>query len=113
MGILSYSLMGIILRAHTTPATHDDFMNDDMDSYLIAMDNSITSAPSAPSPPMSLPADSICSKPATAAVAIHRTRLGSSKEEDETEKDNSARPPNKKVCFSFPMEEMCGNKCVT
>lgn len=74
-------------------------MNDDIDSYLIAMDTSIAPGPSASGPPTPPLADSTCSK--QPAAANHRTRLCSEEEEDETA--NSEGPPNKKV-FNFSHE---------
>lgn len=73
----------------------DDFMNDDMDSYLIAMDTSIIPGPSgthvAPAPVV---------RPETSkhAAVNHRTRSHS---EDEDETDHIDRPPNKKFCSLF------------
>ncbi|XP_061642692.1 cell cycle checkpoint control protein RAD9A isoform X2 [Phyllopteryx taeniolatus] len=75
-------------RGPTSPEPPpDDFMNDDMDSYLIAMDNSIAPGPST--------AESTSSKRHT--VANRRARLHSEGEEGEetAEKDG---PPNKKFC---------------
>lgn len=89
-----------LLRAHTPPP--DDFMNDDIDSYLIAMDTSIAPGPSATDPPTPPLADSTCSK--QPAAANHRTRLYSEEEEDKTA--NSERPPNKKVCLIFHMNKL-------
>uniref|UniRef100_A0A672IX99 Cell cycle checkpoint control protein n=1 Tax=Salarias fasciatus TaxID=181472 RepID=A0A672IX99_SALFA len=84
----------------------DDFMNDDIDSYLIAMDTSVAPEPLTASPPRpprpSLP-DSTCSK--RPAAANHRTRTHSDegKEEDgeEDETVDSDRPPNKKFRSLF------------
>lgn len=84
----------ILLRANPSPPPPDDFMNDDMDSYLISMDTSIAPAPSsagAPTPPFVAPA---CSK--QPSVANHRARLYS-EEEDEEDLGSSEGPPNKKV----------------
>ncbi|KAA8588884.1 hypothetical protein FQN60_010229, partial [Etheostoma spectabile] len=86
-------------RAHTPPLPPpDDFMNDDIDSYLIAMDTSVAPGPSATGPPTPPFADSICSK--QTAAASHRTRLHSEEEEEE-ETTSSGRPPNKKFCSLF------------
>lgn len=68
-------------------------MNDDMDSYLIAMDTSIAPGPST--------SDSTSSK--RQAVANHRTRLHS-EEEEEAETAEKDGPPNKKVHFSFSIK---------
>uniref|UniRef100_A0A674MXQ2 Cell cycle checkpoint control protein n=1 Tax=Takifugu rubripes TaxID=31033 RepID=A0A674MXQ2_TAKRU len=84
--------------ANSSPPPPDDFMNDDMDSYLISMDTSIAPAPSsagAPTPPFVAPA---CSK--QPAVANHRARLYS-EEEDEEDLGSSEGPPNKKFCSLF------------
>lgn len=88
-----------VLRECTPPPPPDDFMNDDIDAYLIAMDTSIAPGPSVtclPEPPL---ADSICSK--QSAAANHRTRLDSEAEEEEDKTADSGRPPNKKVWFSI------------
>lgn len=91
-----------LLRAHTPPPPPDDFMNDDIDSYLIAMDTSIAPGPSATGPPTPPLADSTCSK--VPAAANHRTRLYSEEEEDEAA--DSERPSNKKVWFIFHMNKL-------
>lgn len=96
LSILTISL----LRAHTPPP--DDFMNDDIDSYLIAMDTSIVPGPSATDPPTPPLADSTFSK--QPAAASHRTRSYSD-EEEEDEIANSEGPPNKKV-FNFSHEQI-------
>ena len=68
-------------------------MNDDIDSYLIAMETSEVAGPSAtrcPSPdrpvktPIPIPAN-------------NRARLDSEEEEQEEDADQIERPPNKKV----------------
>ncbi|XP_051925414.1 cell cycle checkpoint control protein RAD9A isoform X3 [Hippocampus zosterae] len=75
-------------RGDTPPARPpDDFMNDDMDSYLIAMDTSTAPGPST--------VDSTSSK--RQVVANHRTRLHS-EEEEEAETAEKDGPPNKKFC---------------
>lgn len=81
------------------PPPLDDFMNDDMDSYLIAMDTSIAPGPSATDPPTPPLATSTCSKQPDAAN--HRTRPHSEEEEEEDENDDIVRPPNKKFCSLF------------
>lgn len=73
-------------RTHIQPPPPpDDFMNDDMDSYLIAMDTSMVPGPSgthAPRPP--------------------EVTAGSSKQsEDEEEAAGTNEPPNKKFCSLF------------
>ncbi|XP_030636752.1 LOW QUALITY PROTEIN: cell cycle checkpoint control protein RAD9A [Chanos chanos] len=69
--------------AKTTPPP-DDFMSDDMDSYLIAMETS------------ELPGPSVDPQPCT---INHRMQLGSESEEEEEEQID--RPPNKKFCSVF------------
>lgn len=80
-------------------------MDDDMDSYLIAMDTSIAPGPSATRPPTPPLAVSTCSK--QPAAANHRSRLIAEEQEEEEEEEaelaDSAGPPNKKVWFSFHM----------
>lgn len=70
-------------------------MNDDMDSYLIAMDTSIAPGPSSAGPSTPLFVASVCSK--QPAAANHRMRLYNEEEEDEEETGTSEQPPNKKV----------------
>ncbi|KAI3351717.1 hypothetical protein L3Q82_020549, partial [Scortum barcoo] len=87
-------------RAHTPPPLPpDDFMNDDIDSYLIAMDTSIAPGPSATGPPTPPFAGSASSK--QPAAANQGTRLHSEEEEEEDETGDSDRPPNKKFCSLF------------
>ncbi|XP_077434472.1 cell cycle checkpoint control protein RAD9A [Vanacampus margaritifer] len=75
-------------RGRSTPAPPpDDFMNDDMDTYLIAMDTTIMPGPST--------AD--CTSSKQLAVANHRTRLHSEEEEKEETAEEDG-PPNKKFC---------------
>lgn len=83
-----------LLSSHTPVPPLDDFMNDDMDAYLIAMDTSIAPGRSDPSPTTpSLPSHSV--QPRT---ANHRTRLEmEEEEEDEEEAENTDAPPEKKV----------------
>ncbi|XP_061690021.1 cell cycle checkpoint control protein RAD9A isoform X2 [Syngnathoides biaculeatus] len=69
------------------PPPPDDFMNDDMDSYLIAMDTSVAPGPSTP--------ESTSSK--QHMVANHRSRLRGEGQEEEETADKDA-PPNKKFC---------------
>uniref|UniRef100_A0A8C7YJS8 Cell cycle checkpoint control protein n=1 Tax=Oryzias sinensis TaxID=183150 RepID=A0A8C7YJS8_9TELE len=86
------------LRAHAPPSPPpDDFMNDDMDSYLIAMDTSVASGPSTAGPSASTLTDPCTSK---LPEANHRTRTHSEEEEEEME-DGSERPPNKKFRSLF------------
>lgn len=82
-------------RSHSTAPPLDDFMNDDMDAYLIAMDTSIALGPSDPSP-STPPLASQSEQPRT---ANHRTRL--EMEEDEEETENTDAPPEKKFCSLF------------
>lgn len=92
-------------RARTPPPPPpDDFMNDDIDSYLIAMDTSIAPGPSVTGPPT--PPLAKLTSPEALAEANHRTRLHSEEEEEEEEDEtnDSYRPPNKKVWFSFNMQ---------
>ncbi|XP_035525699.1 cell cycle checkpoint control protein RAD9A [Morone saxatilis] len=86
-------------RALTPPPPADDFMNDDIDSYLIAMDTSMAPGPSATGPPTPPLADSTCSK--QPAAANNRTRLHSEEEEEEDDAADSSKPPNKKFCSLF------------
>ncbi|KAL7886175.1 hypothetical protein AOLI_G00064700 [Acnodon oligacanthus] len=67
----------------------DDFMTDDMDSYLIAMETSDLAGPSY--------------EPVTASCSTnHRARLPSEGDDDEEEEEESLdRPPNKKFCSLF------------
>ncbi|XP_004073282.1 cell cycle checkpoint control protein RAD9A [Oryzias latipes] len=84
--------------AHAPPSPPpDDFMNDDMDSYLIAMDTSVASGPSTAGPSASTLTDPCTSK---LPEANHRTRTHSEEEEEEME-DGSDRPPNKKFRSLF------------
>ncbi|CAN9515017.1 unnamed protein product [Ophioblennius macclurei] len=91
-------------RSQSAPSPPpDDFMNDDIDSFLIAMDATVAPEPSTTSPPRpSLPEPS-CSKQPVAAN--HRLRTHSEKENDEDgEEDEAAdsdRPPNKKFRSLF------------
>lgn len=78
-------------------------MNDDIDSYLIAMDTSIAPGPSATGPPTPPLADSTRSK--QPAAANRRTKLDSEEEEEEDETGDPDRPPNKKVWFSHHMNK--------
>ncbi|RVE67291.1 hypothetical protein OJAV_G00101610 [Oryzias javanicus] len=75
----------------------DDFMNDDMDSYLIAMDTSVAS--SATEPPASTLTEPCTSK---RLEANHKTRKHSEEEEEEeVVEDAPDRPPNKKFRSLF------------
>ncbi len=93
--------LSLSLRAHTPPPPPpDDFMNDDIDSYLISMDTSIAPGPSATGPPTPPLAGSTCSK--QPAAANHKTRLHSEEEEEEEDETGDPdKPPNKKVWFSL------------
>ncbi|XP_015231655.1 PREDICTED: cell cycle checkpoint control protein RAD9A [Cyprinodon variegatus] len=78
------------------PQPSDDFMNDDMDSYLIAMDTSIAPGPSTsdlPAPPVAasrkLPAPN------------NRSRRHSEEEEEEDGEEDLERPPDKKFRSLF------------
>uniref|UniRef100_A0A3Q4AIH1 Cell cycle checkpoint control protein n=1 Tax=Mola mola TaxID=94237 RepID=A0A3Q4AIH1_MOLML len=86
-----------LVRTQTPPPPPDDFMNDDIDSYLIAMDTSIAPGPSASGPPTPPLADSLCQK--QPAAANHRTRSYIDEKEDDLA--SSERPPNKKFCSLF------------
>lgn len=86
-------MSSIFLRANPSPRPPDDFMSDDMDSYLIAMDTSIAPGPSSAGPSTPLFVPSVCSE--QPAAANHRTRLY--EEEDVEETDTPVQPPNKKV----------------
>uniref|UniRef100_A0A674PHB8 Cell cycle checkpoint control protein RAD9A n=1 Tax=Takifugu rubripes TaxID=31033 RepID=A0A674PHB8_TAKRU len=66
-------------HSNSSPPPPDDFMNDDMDSYLISMDTSIAPAPSSAGAPTPL----------------------YSEEEDEEDLGSSEGPPNKKFCSLF------------
>lgn len=70
-------------------------MNDDMDSYLIAMDTSVVPGPSAADPP----APSVAAFRESPA-ADHKTRKHS-EEEEEKEEEDPDRPPSKKVDIVF------------
>lgn len=74
------------------PPPSDDFMNDDIDSYLIAMDTTVGPSPTGPrTPPL---AES--TRPKQPAASNHRATLSS---EDEDETATSERPPSKKVKY--------------
>ncbi|KAF7657433.1 hypothetical protein LDENG_00027130 [Lucifuga dentata] len=83
-------------RTCTQPLPPDDFMNDDIDSFLIAMDTSIAPGPSAAGPSTPSLDNSAYSKQPD--VANHRTRPHSEEEEDEEE---DTPPPNKKFRSLF------------
>ncbi|KAL3973105.1 DNA cross-link repair 1C protein [Sarotherodon galilaeus] len=87
--------------AHTAaPPPPDDFMNDDMDSYLIAMDTSIAPGPSNTGPPPPSLADDTRSK--RPAAVSHKARiLIEEAEEEEEETDDLDRLPNKKFRSLF------------
>ncbi|MED6231404.1 hypothetical protein ATANTOWER_028332 [Ataeniobius toweri] len=72
----------------------DDFMNDDMDAYLIAMDTSVAPGPSTADPPTSSLATS--RKP---PAPNYRTRTYS--EEEENGEEDPGRPPDKKFRSLF------------
>lgn len=90
-------------RGHTPPPAPDDFMNDDMDSYLIAMDTSIAPGPSAAAPRPGTPpsANSTCVKQRDAAGDGACLRGGEEEEEEEDETSDADGPPNKKFCSLF------------
>ncbi|XP_041847092.1 cell cycle checkpoint control protein RAD9A [Melanotaenia boesemani] len=85
-----------------TPPPLDDFMNDDMDSYLIAMDTSMAPGPSTadPSPP-SLSASTSLKQTTTAASHRTRTHRGGEDEEEEEVEEDPDRPPDKKFRSLF------------
>uniref|UniRef100_W5L786 Cell cycle checkpoint control protein n=1 Tax=Astyanax mexicanus TaxID=7994 RepID=W5L786_ASTMX len=79
-------------RREAQPAA-DDFMSDDMDSYLIAMEASDL--------PGDLPGPSHESVPPVPQSSTnHRARLPSEEEEEE-EEEQVNQPPNKKFCSLF------------
>ncbi|XP_046904145.1 cell cycle checkpoint control protein RAD9A isoform X2 [Hypomesus transpacificus] len=81
-------------RAPSRPPP-DDFMNDDIDSYLIAMETSEVAGPSVtrcPSPDCPVK---------TPIPANNRARLDSEEEEQEEDADQIERPPNKKFRSLF------------
>ncbi|XP_069550658.1 cell cycle checkpoint control protein RAD9A [Brachyistius frenatus] len=86
------------------PPPPDDFMNDDIDSYLIAMDTSVVPGPATTGPPTPSLADSTCAK--QPAAANYKSRLRSEEEEEEEQAeedgtDDADRPPNKKFRSLF------------
>uniref|UniRef100_A0AAR2J8L8 Cell cycle checkpoint control protein RAD9A n=1 Tax=Pygocentrus nattereri TaxID=42514 RepID=A0AAR2J8L8_PYGNA len=85
---LSMLCCSLSLRPQALPEP-DDFMSDDMDSYLIAMETSDLAGPS--------------HEPVTASCSTnHRARLPSEGDDDEEEDEESLdRPPNKKFCSLF------------
>ncbi|KAI5624837.1 cell cycle checkpoint control protein RAD9A [Silurus asotus] len=66
----------------------DDFMCDDIDSYLIAMETSDLAGPSYEPPPQTFSTN-------------RKSRLISEEEDEEAEEDSEERPPNKKFCSLF------------
>ncbi|KAF7707051.1 cell cycle checkpoint control protein RAD9A [Silurus meridionalis] len=66
----------------------DDFMCDDIDSYLIAMETSDLAGPSYEPPPQT-------------SSTNRKSRLISEEEDEEVEEDSEERPPNKKFCSLF------------
>lgn len=77
-------------------------MNDDMDSYLIAMDTSIAPGPSSVSNVTTASlASAECSKQ---AAVTHRMRLHSA---DEDETDDTDGPQNKKVLSRLSHQQLC------
>lgn len=92
------------------PHPPDDFMNDDMDAYLIAMDTSVAPGPStAEFPPPSLAASR------EPVAPNYRTRTHS---EDEEEEEDGERPPDKKFRSLFfgavlPSSPQMGTQPVT
>ncbi|XP_072519268.1 cell cycle checkpoint control protein RAD9A isoform X2 [Salminus brasiliensis] len=77
---------------HEARPAEDDFMSDDMDSYLIAMETSDLPGPSHEPVP-----------PAPPCTSNHRARLPSEEEEEEyhEEEEPLNQPPNKKFCSLF------------
>uniref|UniRef100_A0A3B4A0Y3 Cell cycle checkpoint control protein n=1 Tax=Periophthalmus magnuspinnatus TaxID=409849 RepID=A0A3B4A0Y3_9GOBI len=74
----------------------DDFMNDDMDSYLIAMDTSIV-----PEPSVTASAPLARAESSKHSSVNHRTQQHSEDENETDETDHTAGPPNKKFCSLF------------
>lgn len=75
------------------PHPPDDFMSDDMDAYLIAMDTSAAPGPSTADPPP--PSLATFRKP---PAPNYRTRTHSEEEEEEDDgEEDPERPPDKKV----------------
>lgn len=108
-------------RACTPPLPPDDFMNDDMDSYLIAMDTTLGPEPSASEPTA---ATSPCPTTSNQLSSEANRRCRPHSEEEEEEEDggeetkNPERPPNKKfrsVFFGsvFPASPQAANRTRT
>uniref|UniRef100_A0A8C6THF5 Cell cycle checkpoint control protein n=1 Tax=Neogobius melanostomus TaxID=47308 RepID=A0A8C6THF5_9GOBI len=88
-------LLKLALTCTQPPPPPDDFMNDDMDSYLIAMDTSIIPGPSGAH---TAPAPEVRAESSKHSAVNHRTRSHS---KDENETDHIDGPPNKKFCSLF------------
>lgn len=80
------------------PQPSDDFMNDDMDSYLIAMDTSIAPGPST----SDLPAPPVAASRKLPAPNNRSRRHSEEEEEEEDGEEDLERPPDKKVQLQFP-----------
>lgn len=87
-------ILSVLPRARSPPPP-DDFMTDDIDSYLIAMETSELAGPSdALAPRSPSPNHTLTTPP---SVAMRRLERGEEEEEEDTE--DTERPPNKKVSF--------------
>ncbi|CAL8264296.1 unnamed protein product [Lota lota] len=88
-------------RACTPPPPTDDFMNDELESYLIAMDTSIATGPSVPEAVLAPLLPSRAGSPP--AKPDPRSTIHSEREEDsmEEEVEDLGRPPNKKFRSLF------------
>lgn len=86
-------ILSVLPRARSPPP--DDFMTDDIDSYLIAMETSELAGPSDALAPRSPSSNhTLTTQP---SVAMRRLERGEEEEEEDTE--DTERPPNKKVSF--------------
>ncbi|CAL8268853.1 unnamed protein product [Boreogadus saida] len=86
-------------RAGTPAPPADDFMNDELESYLIAMDTSMAAGPSVPAPPAPLAPGRVGSPTATPDPW---SPAHSEPGEDLTEEEEEpGRPPNKKFRSLF------------
>ncbi|XP_064198001.1 cell cycle checkpoint control protein RAD9A isoform X1 [Anguilla rostrata] len=80
-------------ECHQNPALlPDDFMNDDIDSYLIAMETSELASGGSGCPP---------TLPRKASMGQLRARASSEGEEEEEEEEEMGRPPNEKFHSLF------------
>ncbi|CAL8356912.1 unnamed protein product [Merluccius merluccius] len=88
-------------RAGTSPPPSDDFMNDELESCLIAMDNSMAPGPSVTEAVSAAPPRHAVSPPAKADP--RRTTNSEPEEEsgEEEEEEDPGRPPNKKFRSLF------------